>query len=418
MLKKIISLFKATAIPQPTATEEIFKSLALILGVDQLLENFSAKVMEALQAFGLAISLYEPITGRYLGRHARGGQIGLAAEFCFPGSDKLIKWLGVNQQPLDILRDRQIFSYLEETTQKLLDRNRIVLVVPFIVINRLSGLLLLAAKKDGAPYSEMEKQWLTTVTRQSGLAIEHSLMYQQQQDELGRLFQADKLATVGELAAGVAHEISNPLTAIRSTLQFVQDEVPETRRPLMTGLLDEVDRIDRIVKGLLSFSKSAQIRVAQTDVIEILEQTLLLLDSQFRKSNVHVKTFYALQHPVIIADAGQLKQVLLNIILNGLQACASDGEIAIHLFAEQPQQADEQRIIHIQIRDNGCGIAEWQMEKIFHPFYTTKENGTGLGLSISYGIISRHGGAIHIDSKTVGAERGTCVEIVLPAGNC
>ena len=398
------------------SSEEFLRSLNLIVGLEQLLEVFSAKFKETLDASAIYVVLFEPITDRYLGKKVKGANPISLDEFNFSRSDNLIKWLNVNQSILEVSKHPEVVRFLSAQEQALLQKTDILLVVPFIVVNRLTGAMFVGRKITGAPYTPTEIQTLTILSSQCALAIEHALMYQFQEDRLKKLFHADKLATVGELAAGAAHEIRNPLTSIRSTVQYLQATLPDEKKTLVDGIIEEVDRIDQIIKGLLSFSRSSELHVSTVDLEEILDQTLLLLDSEIRKHNIEVVKENHSMDTLIIGDSSQLKQVFLNILLNSIQAMPKGGGISISTTESAKQDTISGRgdSLCITIRDTGPGIPEKNLPRVFDPFYTTKDTGTGLGLSISYGIVSKHGGDIEIKSGTEGQGTGTTVIIRLP----
>jgi len=399
----------------PFSPEEFLKSIGSIIGLDQLLENFSAKLMEMLGSSALYLVLFEPITNRYVGRIAKGETPELLAEFHFSRSDHLVKWLTVNRCALDTVKQTEVVKFLSTRESELLGKARTMLVIPLIITNRLTGALFLGRKLNDAEYSAIDIEMVSMLATQTALALEHALIYQFQEDRLKKLFHADKLATVGELAAGAAHEIRNPLTSIRSTVQFLQKDLPNEKKPLVDGIIEEVDRIDQIIKGLLSLSKSTELHVGAVDLKDVMDQTLLLLDPELRKQNIEVQKFFDLQALPIRGDASQLKQVFLNILLNSIEALQKGGRISVNLKdgigEESLTKASD--FIGVEISDTGHGIPERDLPRVFDPFFTTKEAGTGLGLSISYGIISKHGGEIQIESR-VEQPSGTTVTIKLP----
>lgn len=396
--------------------EEFLKSLNSIVGLDQLLDNFTAKLKELFDAAAVYLVLYEPITNRYVGKIAKGVNPGLVTNLNFSRSDNLVKWLTVNRCALDVTGNDEVIRFLSVQERELLQSTNIVLAVPLIVLNRLTGAIFLGARTNGSGYSPADMEMLSTLASQSALAIEHALMYQFQEDRLRKMFHADKLATVGELAAGAAHEIRNPLTSVRSTIQYLQKDLPEDKKQLVDGIIGEVDRIDQVIRGLLSFSKASELHMTPVDIQDVLDQTLLLLDSELRNREIEVRRDYATSHIHITGDAANLKQLFLNILLNSLQAMPDGGIITIGV-SDRPTAGDgarRKKVVCIEITDTGHGIPDQDLPKVFDPFFTTKESGTGLGLSISYGIVSRHDGEIEIRSRTDGDEKGTAVTIRLP----
>jgi signal transduction histidine kinase len=394
---------------------ELLKSLNLIVGLDQLLEILCARLKEIFGAGTVTISLFDPITRRYAGMMARGSDAPNAALFGFFEFNPLVKWLNVNQSLLNVRTDRGVFDYLSPEEKLVLESHRVALVVPLIALNRLTGILFLSDREDGTAYSRAEIENLLMVAGQASLAVENAVMTQFQEERLKKLFHADKLATVGELAAGAAHEIRNPLTSIRSTVQFLKKDLPAEKHGYVDGVIEEVDRIDGIIKGLLSLSKSSELQLSRVDLREALQQTLLLLDPEMKRNGVAVKQEITIVDPTVEADQAQVKQVFLNVLLNSIQAMPQGGAITVHM-ADRPDGKREESLdsVRVTLSDTGPGIPEEAMRRVFDPFYTTKENGTGLGLSITYGIVQGHGGEIDIVSKTDPSSHGTSVTIRMP----
>ncbi len=216
---------------------------------------------------------------------------------------------------------------------------------------------------------------------------------------------ADRLATVGELAAGAAHEIRNPLTAVRSSLQYLESKVTdETAKSLLATALRETSRINEIVSALLAFSRPAEIVRERLDLRETLAESLDLVAYQASRRNIVViRDFPA---PLaVLGDGAQLKQLFLNLFLNAVEAMPSGGTLRME------GRRDETGKILASVIDTGEGIPDDRLDRIFDPFYTTKPNGTGLGLSICYHIVKTHDGDIEVKSKE---GRGTTMLVRLP----
>lgn len=235
-----------------------------------------------------------------------------------------------------------------------------------------------------------------------------------------RAAQAQKLAALGQLSAGVMHEINNPLATIGAcaesmALQLQEGSVPEMLRDAFTEycqIIDhEVHRSKRIVDGLLDFSRPQAAERGAVDVREVVEQTLFLLKHHARFRGVLVDVSSASDSPVVVhANREQLVQVLMALLLNAADAMNGRGTVRVHA----PEASGSHEVV-IAVRDEGQGIPAAAMGKLFEPFYTTKSpgRGTGLGLSICYGIVADHGGRIEVES-TVGA--GSTFRVRLPAG--
>jgi signal transduction histidine kinase len=394
---------------------ELLKSLNLIVGLDQLLEILCARMKEIFRAGTVTISLFDPITRRYAGMMARGSDAQSAPLFGFFESNPLVRWLNVNQSLLNVRVDRGVFDYLSPEEKLILDTHRVALVVPLIALNRLTGMLFLSDKEDGSAYSRAEIDALLMLAGQASFAVENAVMTQFQEERLKKLFHADKLATVGELAAGAAHEIRNPLTSIRSTVQFLKKDLPPEKHGYVEGVIEEVDRIDGIIRGLLSLSKSSELHLSRVDLREALQQTLLLLDPELKRNRIAVNQQMMIGDPTVEADHAQVRQAFLNVLLNSVQSMPGGGTITVHM-ADRPDGKREESIesVRVTLSDNGPGMPEETIRRVFDPFFTTKENGTGLGLSITYGIVHGHGGEIDIASKTDPSSHGTSVTIRLP----
>jgi len=230
------------------------------------------------------------------------------------------------------------------------------------------------------------------------------------------LRRADRLATIGQMAAGISHEIRNPLTSIKAFSELIyRDAAEESRqRRFASIVVEEVDRLNGIVEGLLSFAKEGKGTFEPQDVKTILEETLRLAKEPIMKSRIEVIKHYEDDLPLIPADKNKLKQVLLNLILNAVQAMKPNGTLTLSLSAENLNPRLNTAAVIIAITDTGPGISHQQQEKIFDPFFTTKREGTGLGLAITQQIVKSHDGFLELESE-MGV--GTTFRVILPQMN-
>ena len=197
-------------------------------------------------------------------------------------------------------------------------------------MNRLIGILLVGAKDGRRAVHPDEMAFISSLLPQAGIALENALLFREQRERLRRMSRADRLATIGELAAGAAHEIRNPLTAIQSSLQYLESKhEDETSRKLLATALEETDRIDEIVSALLSFSRPSEIARSATTCGEILEESLDLVAFQARKNKVAVVRRFPDAALLIRGDKSQLKQLFLNIFLNAIQAMPDGGALTV-----------------------------------------------------------------------------------------
>ncbi len=220
------------------------------------------------------------------------------------------------------------------------------------------------------------------------------------------LIQSEKLAGVGKLAAGVAHEINNPLTCVltNSSLMLEDLSADDPRREDLQTIVDETLRCRKIVKGLLDFARQTKPQKKVLNINKIAEDVLVLIRNQASFQNITIQTELDPLLPSIYADADQMRQVVLNIALNAADAMTQGGELRVN-------SSSNSNHVELTISDTGPGIPPEIRDRLFEPFFTTKKTGTGLGLSIAYGIIERHKGALKVDSS---AGHGTTVTVILP----
>jgi two-component system NtrC family sensor kinase len=224
-----------------------------------------------------------------------------------------------------------------------------------------------------------------------------------------QLIRSEKLASLGELVAGIAHEINNPLTGILvfSSLILNDSRLDPALKNDLGIIIQETERCAKIVKGLLDFARESVPQKTWTSLNDILDASLALVKNQTLFQNVTLIRDYSSDLPAIMADPHQIEQVIINMLLNAGHAMDTGGTLSIVTTC-----LPEKNCVIAQIADTGCGIPEENLSKIFDPFFTTKEtSGTGLGLAVSYGIINSHGGTIEVESQ-VGL--GTTFTIKLP----
>jgi two-component system sporulation sensor kinase A len=226
----------------------------------------------------------------------------------------------------------------------------------------------------------------------------------EQKQNLKHVIQTEKLSTAGQLSAGIAHEIRNPLTSIKGFLQLIEGEIPP-HSLLYTGIMkDEIDKIERITGEMLSLSKPQAYQCQEYNLLNLINDVITLLTPQATLKNVEILTDFTMEQALFTCDKMQIKQVFINIIKNAIEAMERGGKVLI---------TTENKVnwLNIHVIDEGSGISDQHLYKVNEPFFTTKGTGTGLGLTICNAIIKDYNGRILIDSKE---QKGTRVTIQLP----
>jgi len=249
------------------------------------------------------------------------------------------------------------------------------------------------------------------------LAERFNQMSQNLKDKLAQMVNQEKLASIGRLASGVAHEIGNPLSSLLIDAKMLRDrlkEDPEVRESL-EAIIDQAERMKGIMRNLLDFSRPSSVKLESVDIKEAVDRTMALVSPQLRKSRVELSLEVPQNLPRVKASKDQLIQVFINLIINAMEAMPTGGGLRI---VAQPlttgsQLSAKADSLEIRFTDTGVGIPQENLDKIFDPFFTTKPvgQGTGLGLAISYQIISKLGGNIEVESMQ---GRGTTIIIKLP----
>jgi signal transduction histidine kinase/DNA-binding response OmpR family regulator len=294
-----------------------------------------------------------------------------------------------------------------------------LLHVPLILRERVIGVLSVDNQVSDREFTADDEYLLSALADYAAVSIENATLYNELRksiDELKRsqqeLIQSSKLAAVGTLAAGVAHEFNNLLAAIsgHAQLGLASEDTRDIKESLKV-VVDSVDRAKRITANLLTFASRQEPRMTMADVVEAVQNPLQLMERELEKSNIRLVRKFSKVRPTL-CDSGQISQVCLNLLTNARDAMLPGGGI---LTVEVKEEGDD---ILIVFSDTGCGIPDQVMDKLFEPFVTTKgplgggqTAGTGLGLSVSYGIVKNHGGAIEVDTQT---GKGSTFTVRLP----
>jgi len=302
-----------------------------------------------------------------------------------------------------------------------------MITYPLVIKGEVIGLLMANRTVKTDPFNISEFRNATIFSSQAAQAIYSAKIHQELEVKVhelknsnqclkkmqDQLIKTEKLAAVGLLAAGVAHELNNPLTGILGFSQMILEDggFKEENREDLEGIIREAKRCRQIIQNLLKFSRKVEPTKQPIDIVSLLDATLDMVQYDFSSSANEIVKQFSLPLSPVLGDPSQLQQVFINIFTNAKHAMAGkrSGRLVIQGF-------EQDKKIVLRFKDNGCGIPRDTINKIFDPFFTSKPagKGTGLGLSLSYGIIQEHGGSISVESQT---GRGTTFIINLPTFN-
>ncbi|MCS6885086.1 MAG: ATP-binding protein [Acidobacteriota bacterium] len=253
-------------------------------------------------------------------------------------------------------------------------------------------------------YADVEKH-LQESYRRTSAELEKTNLHLRETMQL--LLRAERLKSLGELSAAIAHEIRNPLGAIKGAIEILSPEIPATsnKREFVEIIERETERLNRLVTDFLKYARPRPPERLLTDLNELVLSTINFLSTEAKKRQIKVKTYLTPEPVLVSIDAEQIKQVLVNLLLNAFQASSSGSNVEI-------QSSSNPTFAKIEIRDYGCGIPSELRERVFDPFFTTKPDGCGLGLSIAYQLIKQNDGELTLESLA----QGTLATLTLPTG--
>ena len=282
------------------------------------------------------------------------------------------------------------------------------LIVPSFSNDRLLAFLVLGEKRSGKPYTTDDIAMFSGLANQAALAIENAMFFEELRTNEANMIQSEKLASLGQLASGMAHEIHNPLTITSGEAQLYLERFKgqdATVDQVLQSIVEECKRAADITRRILRFAKPAPPEAAPVDLKATVEESLSLAAYQVRMDRVERSVELPEDLPKVRSNQNQLQEVLLNLILN---ACQAMGEKGGKLMLSAVANGSS---VILKVEDTGPGMSASVLRKAFDPFYTTKPTGTGLGLFVSQRIIKAHGGTIELESKE---GLGTCFTIHLP----
>jgi signal transduction histidine kinase len=335
----------------------------------------------------------------------------------FSKGDPLIQRLtssqeGIVKEELEMAQDRMFELQVAENMGEL-DAE---ISLPIMSKGKLIGILNLGHKEGKQIYSSEDLELLSTLTNQAAIAIENARLYENLKQSQDTLRRADRLSSLGLLTAGLAHEIRNPLVAIRTFTQLLPERYNDADfREGFQGLaLKEVDRICGLINDLLSFARPSRPNVAEENMNDVVDGIARILETEAKEKGIEITRDFGTGLPRVWIDREQMKQVFMNLILNAIQAMREGGSIYLSTrLTPRNDSGHSGPFVQVEVRDTGVGIPSENLDHIFDPFFTSKDEGSGLGLSISHQIVQEHGGYVTVESK-IGV--GTTFCINLPIG--
>jgi PAS domain S-box-containing protein len=412
---------------QLAALNRISLTVSSSIHLDEVLSNTIDAILTVFQADSVRIYLLDEAAGYlhlaasrglsqrflekpYVQRRALGA--GLLGEAVQQGKAVILEnWTETSKPFVD--------AVLEEGLKS-------VAYIPLLCKGRTLGALGISSRST-QKFSGQQVEFLTSVGSQIGMAVEHANLYEktckaleQLKSAQEHLLRTEKLASLGKLAATIAHEINNPLASVLTYVKlmlklirrdrFGPERLGEITRYLTT-MEAETSRCGDIVKNLLAFARRSETDMKPNSVREILERTLAIISHDLGLRGVQVTKKLDDDLPTIHCDFKQIQQAFLNVIINAAEAMPEGGPVVL-----EAHRAPEDGFVEISITDAGCGIPPDHAKLIFEPFFTTKEEGkgVGLGLPVVYGIVTRHNGTIEVESPPAGEEHGARFRIRLP----
>ena len=403
----------------------ISKTVSSSLNLDEILNSTIDKILEVLESDSIRIyflddktenlklvahkGLSSKLTNKSFMRYRKPGD-GLLGQTILDGETRLVD---------NFLRskDPYVDSIIEEGLHS-------TAYIPLSTKGELMGVMCVSSHYP-IEFAPGYIEFLTAIGSQIGVAVDHANLYenikrayQELKEAQEQIVQTEKLASLGKLAATIAHEINNPLavvlTYIRLMIKLMEknsfsfERLEDISRYLIT-MDSETTKCGKIVKNLLEFSRQSKITMVSHSIADIIDKTLDLIAHDLEMKGIQLKKTIEPNLPKVECDFQQIQQALLNLVYNASDAMVEEGTLTV----AASRKVGAERFLDVVISDTGCGIAEKDKEKIFDPFFTTKEEGknVGLGLSVVYGIITRHNGTIELESKL---GRGSTFKVSLP----
>lgn len=420
---KIDHFFQRRRYDLEDIANQFTEDLIHLKGVLPLSRKIKDVVKSTLYAQQISLFIYDSQKDKYIAvdeADAKYSELKIESTF--------LQWLVRNNRIVykDLIEIDPFYVSVKSDLNRYFDFTDSVVIVPLILGKELLGLVNLSKKTTFQKYSALDFHFLTILKNQSAIAISNSLLYDNMEDQVKKrteellqmqkqLIRAEKMATVGTLAGGVAHEINNPLTAILTNVQFLLDSPGSVDQESLQLMEEATKRCRTIVQKLMLYARkpSESSQMQKVNILDVIKDVIGLIRYQFKQDNITINLKAKLENYPVRGNQNEIEQVITNLILNAkdaIQKIKPQGVIGLAV------SSDNGNII-VKVKDEGAGISEENLTKIFDPFFTTKDvgKGTGLGLSICQAIVQKHQGTIEVESKL---NRGSVFIVILPQEGC
>ncbi len=368
------------------------RTMIQVLDQKKILTDLREVLGDALQTEFVTVYLCQPTANMYVDPLGEASSLTLNEDF----SSAFLRRQGPIVREEIMLEEDNAEAFM---LAAVMTERQAEICVPLSAQERLLGLLLLGRKRNREVFSVEDLRVLTTLGAEAAVALENARLYEELRSSQVMLARTDRLAAVGTLAAGIAHEIRNPLVAVQTFIQLLPEQIddPEFRTTFLDLTNSELSRVSTLINDLMTFARPSPATLDEAQINDVAGQIVRLLTGQAKKRDVTLIANLAPDIPPFVVDQGQIKQVFMNLVMNAMQATPAGG--AVTITTSLTHEADGQGWCVIAVQDTGSGIPLDQKEQIFDPFFTTKESGVGLGLFITHQIIEEHGGTIKVESE-------------------
>jgi len=391
---------------------DLSKAMVSILDINELCRKIISTTTEALKVEKASVFIFNEEKDAFLLCDARGLE-GYTIANSYRKDDQFFKLLE-RRREITIREELERYQHNPDmqTIYQMMTRLGAETCIPLIAKQRLIGIINLGMKGNKKMYTHEDLELLTTLANSATIGIENAQLYENMKNTKKIMLRADRLASLGTHAAGLAHEIRNPLVAIKTFTQLLPERFDdeEFRNYFSTVAAGEIDRISTLVTELLEFSRPSGPFFQQENLNDILDKMITLIKTEAKQKELTIETTLADDLPTVTVDKEQMKQVFINILLNAIQATPEKGTILV-ATRKIVKSNGGPGFVQVEISDTGIGIPEEELDKIFTPFFTTRAKGSGLGLAISHQIIQEHEGTIDVKSVD---KKGTTFIINLP----